>query len=112
MADSRQRSAYHPHARLQRSRLGALEVPLERDQVEVDRCQVDESHLVAGPGAQGRDAFEVAAASGAGLDFAGFPILLGDERGARLVADHPTVGTADTGLRPVAPATGAAQPPR
>ena len=91
---------------------GRSNLPLQRDQIEVDCRQVGESHLVAGPGAQGRDALEIAAAGGAGLDFARFAILLGDERGARLVPDHAAVGTADTGLRPIAAAAGAAQPPR
>src|ERR687897_2871479 len=108
MANSRQRSAYDPDTRFQPSRFRPLELPLQRDQIEVDRRQVDESHLVAVPGAQGRDTLEVAAAGRTGLDFAGFPILLRDERGARLVTDRTAVGTADTGLHPIAPTAGAA----
>src|SRR5215207_3429946 len=106
------RSLRHPHTRVQAPRLGALVVSLQCDQVEVDGRQVGEGYFVAGPGMQGRDALEVPATDGACFDFARFPVLLGDERGARLMTDHTAVGTADTGLRPVAAAAGAAEPPR
>jgi hypothetical protein len=38
---------------LQPSRLGALELSFQRHQIEVNRRQVDEGYLVAGPGVQG-----------------------------------------------------------